>query len=93
MTVSLKMDPYIAKLSHTSVEQIRPRNGLKFIAKLERSYGTEKVVKAISSLLNQPNHNFSGVKDFKERVTKAIVGTCDLSGADQVYILKYVQSI
>lgn len=88
-----KMDPYITKISYAQVDQIRPINGIRFVEKLEKSFGTEKVTQAFRNILTQSDATFSGVRAFKDRVIEALLGKVRLEGMDQIYILKYVQSI
>ncbi|MBS0650253.1 MAG: hypothetical protein JSR93_03725 [Verrucomicrobia bacterium] len=84
---------YIENLAHTSERRLSPVAGQRFIAALEATYGEDKVSSTTRFLYKQPDSSFSGVKEFKDRLTAAIVNNDPLSVADQKYLAYIAQNI
>ena len=84
---------YINKVMCKQSSDLKPINGLKFVAALEEFHGQENTTKATRWLFNQDNKSFKGVEEFKNRFTQAIVGDAKLSGEDQKYVADVAQRV
>lgn len=90
----MKIDPdYIRDIPHTPTNKLKKIGGMDFVGGLEEVYGKEKVQTAMKGLFAQSDKAYTGVKAFKERLTKAIIDNAELSPEDQVYINNEVKKI
>jgi hypothetical protein len=84
---------YIENLPYAPERKLQPVPGQRFIAALEATFGEDKVIKTTKCLFSQSDQSFAGVKEFKERLTAAIVNDAPLSVDDQKYLAGIAQSV
>ncbi|MBS0652410.1 MAG: hypothetical protein JSR39_02660 [Verrucomicrobia bacterium] len=84
---------YIENLPYAQENKLKPVAGQRFFAALEATYGEDKVASTTRFLYKQPDQSFHGVKEFKDRMTAALVDNAPLSVDDQKYLANIAQNI
>lgn len=84
---------YIENLPHTAEKKLGPVPGQRFFAALEAAFGEDKVISTTRFLYKQSDASFSGVKEFKDRLTAALVDNAPVSVADQKYLAYIAQNV
>lgn len=84
---------YVENLPHTQERELSPVSGQGFFAALNAAYGEDKVASATRFLFKQKDESYSGVKEFKQRLTEALVNNAPVSVQDQKYLAFITQGI
>jgi hypothetical protein len=83
---------YIENLNHVSCGEIKPIKAGVFYSALEATYGESVTCVASRALLGQAER-FSGVKEFKSRISDALINDTEIAPQDQKYIEEYVHRL
>jgi len=93
MTLSINKS-YIEGLGYAQTNKLQPVLGKCFVEALEKTYGKAMTKVAMDILSNQPDNSYSGVKEFKARLKKALASNIPLLNTDdQKYIADYVKRV
>lgn len=82
---------YIQNIPYAQISHLVPVGGMKFYEALQLTYGLKAVQEANKQIFGMDNSLYSGVKEFKERVTSSMTHDSPLSPEDQKYIQDLVQ--
>ncbi|MBS0652409.1 MAG: hypothetical protein JSR39_02655 [Verrucomicrobia bacterium] len=84
---------YIENLPYAQESKLKPVAGQRFFSALEATYGEAKAASTVRFLMSQSDQSFHGVKEFKDRLSSAIVDNALLSVDDQKYLANIAQNI
>ncbi len=82
---------FINNLGSIEPDRLSSISGSRFFEILITRYEKPTVQSAVKSIFTTPDATYTGMKNFKDRITNSLLPGGKLSGADQVYLNNYCQ--
>lgn len=84
---------FINNLGSIEAAKLSSISGNSFFKVLTTAYGESTVQAAVASIFKASDTAYTGMKDFKDRISNSFLPGGKLSGADQVYLNNYCQRL